>query len=719
MMLPEMVYVLSSPRSGSTLLRVMLGGHSALFSPPELNLLPFCNMAERDHHLGAAAHKLIDCDQRSGLVEAVMRLARLEAEAAEDWVRNFVERQVPTRSMYQVLRGMAAPRRLVDKSTLNASSPDFLFKSTCVTPGARYIYLMRHPYATIDSLIRMYYSQLPADEAFEAAQTLWRIPNENILSFLSSLDRRQHFTLPFERLVKEPARVTEELSRFLGVSFEPSMLAPYEGDRMTRGPGDPNFDKHTTIDPRLGEAWRTAELRYDIDCSSRALSTFLGYETFTKSAGRARRSASASERPEVVLVVPPFSYRTQAYVAAAKKLGLKTTIALDPAYGVPEGVDGYLPVSFERRDCSAQLIASHVRANGASAIVSTDDGAVDLAAMAAQELGLPHNPVHAIQATNDKHAMRILLERAGVPSPAYRHHWMCEEPRRIAARLDYPVVLKPLYLSGSRGVMRANNPEEFVTAFYRLARLLEQPGTGPEPKSFLVEDYVPGVEVSMEGIFVDGKLWPLGIYDKPDPLEGPFFEETLLITPSRLATEVQDRIARVAEQALQAVGLRVGPVHVELRCNERGPWIVELAARTMGGHCSRALPFRNGFTLEDVILSHAVGLDVKKFERTDGAHGVMMIPIPGEGILRRVNGIPAAESVPNVSGVMITIEEGEIITPLPEGHKYMGFIFAHGETPDGVESSLRRAHGCLSFDLDAIARIRLHFRPDGGLTSRA
>jgi biotin carboxylase len=284
--------------------------------------------------------------------------------------------------------------------------------------------------------------------------------------------------------------------------------------------------------------------------------------------------------------------------------------------------------------------------------------------------------------------MRLLFQKAGVNSPRFERHWVCEDPHAIAAKVRYPVVLKPIYLSGSRGVIRADTQGDFVNAFQRISRLLEQPGTGPDPKSLLVEEYIPGVEVSLEGVLTNGKIWPLGLYDKPDPLEGPFFEETILVTPSRLPAEAQQEIIRCAADALQAVGLTVGPFQVELRWNERGPWVVEFAARTLGGHCSRALPFEGGLTLEELVLSNAAGLDTSRFVRTKGAHGVMMIPIPGEGILRSVGGISEAEAIHGVSGVMITLPLGAPVTPLPDGDKHLAYILAHGENPPDVETVL-------------------------------
>lgn len=412
-------------------------------------------------------------------------------------------------------------------------------------------------------------------------------------------------------------------------------------------------------------------------------------------------------KEEIILIVPPYTYRTDSYIAAARKLGLATLCAIDPSYGVPEGVEDYFPIPFDDPMSSAGSLVDYAMGRHVRAVVSIDDGGGEIASLTSEALGFAHNSLQAINAANNKHCMRVLLDCANVASPSFGLYRICENPLRISRTLEYPIVVKPLFLSGSRGVIRANNPDEFVTAFRRVSELLSQPGTGPDPKSVLIEQYIPGVEVSLEGVLDNGKLLVLGLYDKPDPLEGPFFEETLFIKPSRLPNEMQSRVIRCAEQALKAVGLVVGPVQVELRVNEGGPWIVEFAARTMGGHCSRALPFKDGLTLEELVLSQACGFDTQKFIPEPGAHGVMMIPIPGEGIYRGVSGVKEAEAVPGITGVMITALSDSIVTPLPEGDKYVGFIFAKGESPDEVESALRTAHSQLEFDIDAITRVKL------------
>lgn len=705
---PEMIFLLASPRSGSTLLRAMLAGHPDLFSPPELNLLPFYSMRERELALGALANDTMPCDQRVGLVEAVMHLKGEDAEGVASWLCELSYRDVSTCQMYGSLREMAAPRRLVDKSTLNCSCIDFLQRSRWLSPSAHYIHLVRHPYSVIESLQRMYFAHAALWEGFRSAEALWTVTNRNVLCFLQALPACQNHFVRFEELVADPEKIMRGICAFLDLRFDEALLKPYEGGRMIDGSpgdfvslGDPNFKNHSNIDANLGDVWRSLELPCELSWDSRWLSTRLGYELPQRHAehGPAQRKSD-----DIILVIPPLTYRADAYIAAARQMGLQPVCALDPAYGIPDSIEAYLPISFEFPECAAQALVGHAMSRPVAGILSVDDGGAEVAAIASGALGLPHNPIEAHHATRNKYAMRLLFQRAGLPSPEFSVHMLCEDPHRIAERLRYPVVLKPLYLTGSRGVIRANSPDEFVPAFARVAALLAQPGTGPDPKCLLVERYIPGAEVSVDGVLHDGALRTLAIYDKPDPMEGPFFEETIFTTPSRHPQDVQEQIVLCAESAAKAIGLRMGAVHVELRVNQDGPWLLEVAARTMGGYCSRALPFESGRALEELVLTQVLSRSIDEFVPASGSHGVMMVPIPGEGIYRGVAGTTEAEATPGVTGLMITITPGNVVTPLPEGDKYIGFIFAHGECPTLVEKALREAHKCLSFDLDPIAR---------------
>jgi Biotin carboxylase len=261
--------------------------------------------------------------------------------------------------------------------------------------------------------------------------------------------------------------------------------------------------------------------------------------------------------------------------------------------------------------------------------------------------------------------------------------------------------LKPTFLAASRGVIRANNSEELAAAWERINRLLDDPEVaakgGGAAREILVEDFISGSEVALEGLLRQGELKVLALFDKPDPLEGPYFEETIYVTPSRLGGQMQERIAQVASHGALALGLRDGPVHAELRVNESGPWLIEMAARSIGGLCSRTLRFGTGMSLEELILRHALRKEMPEPERERRAAGVMMIPIPRAGVLEEVRGLPEARAVPDIEDVTISAHIGQTLVPLPEGSRYPGFIFSRAATPERAEAALREAHALLEF----------------------
>jgi biotin carboxylase len=280
---------------------------------------------------------------------------------------------------------------------------------------------------------------------------------------------------------------------------------------------------------------------------------------------------------------------------------------------------------------------------------------------------------------------------------------LAADPEAAAREVAYPCVLKPLALSASRGVIRADDPDGFVAAFRRIAAILARDDVGVSgelAEALLAEEFVPGREVALEGLLTEGGLQTLALFDKPDPLDGPFFEETIYVTPSRLPAETQTRIADVTWRACTALGLTEGPIHAELRVNDAGPWVIEVAARSIGGLCSRTLRFGTGMTLEELILRRALGWKIDSFDRERRPAGVMMIPIPRAGRLVAVHGQDAAEAVAGVEEIAITAHLGQELVPLPEGWQYLGFVFARGEAPEEVEQALRRAHARLAFEIE-------------------
>jgi biotin carboxylase len=400
-----------------------------------------------------------------------------------------------------------------------------------------------------------------------------------------------------------------------------------------------------------------------------------------------------------LLLMSPATYRAGAFLKAAQRLHLEVAVGLD----LPEPLAEYwqvpLGLDFHNPEASVRTIIDAHREHPLAAILSVDDSASELAASACAALHLPHNSPQAAEAARDKLLMRTLMARGGAPCPHFRPFPLSEDAQRIAEQVSYPCVLKPLRLSGSRGVIRANNPRECIAAFVRLKRLLLSEGYAEGETSILVEDFIPGFEVALEGLLTDGQLRVLALFDKPDPLDGPFFEETLYITPSRLPERTRREIARCTSVASASLGLRSGPVHAELRVNERGPWMLELAGRSIGGLCSTVLEFGSGICLEELILRHAMGEDVSGVERGDQAAGVMMIPIPAAGVLKGIHGVEEARRVPLITGIEVTAKLHYPLVPLPEGASYLGFIFARGQTPALVEEALRQAHRLLHFEI--------------------
>jgi biotin carboxylase len=410
-------------------------------------------------------------------------------------------------------------------------------------------------------------------------------------------------------------------------------------------------------------------------------------------------------RKRLLLLVPTTTYRTEDFMEAASRLDVDLVVAAErDNVMAAQFPDHLITVPFDRPEDAARQVATWAAERPVHAVVAVDDAAVVAGAAIGTALGLRANPVAAVGATRNKLAMRQRLAAAGVPSPAFTSVRVTEAPEHAAARVPYPCVLKPLVLSASRGVIRADTEAEFAAAFRRVAGILAAPDVaalGAGTDRVLVEGFVPGAEVALEGLLRDGALDTLALFDKPDPLEGPFFEETIYVTPSRLPEAVQAGIRDCAQQAARALGLRDGPVHAELRVNAEGPWLIEIAARSIGGLCSRTLRFGTGMTLEEIILRQALDLPMAPPERERSAAGVMMIPIPCGGVLEAVDGLEAARAMPGIEDVTIAAHRGQEIVPLPEGSRYLGFIFSRAATPAEAEAQLRRAHAQLRFDIRA------------------
>ena len=416
-----------------------------------------------------------------------------------------------------------------------------------------------------------------------------------------------------------------------------------------------------------------------------------------RSRGRLRLTPASGKRgtPRVLLIAPSTSYRIPAYLEAASRLGVTLLIASDGAHSiVPQVADG-LHVDFNEPGEALARITEAGRREKVSAIVATDDATVELAGHVAQRLGLRANRPEAARIARRKDLARAALAAAGVPVPAFRRLDLRRDLDRQIDGIDFPCVIKPLAMAASRGVIRADDGPALTAACRRVAAIIEGEPDEEERRHVLAEGFVPGREVALEGILERGELNVLAIFDKPDPLDGPFFEETYYITPSRLGHREQCRLRERVIQACTAYGLSEGPVHAEVRIDDEEAWIIEIAARTIGGDCARLLEFGTGCSLEELVLSHALGRPLERTAPT-GAAGVLMIPTRHPGTLRRVEGLMEAQRVPGVVDVEIILRSGYELLPLPEGGSYLGFVFAEGESPDSVESALRRAHECLN-----------------------
>ena len=407
--------------------------------------------------------------------------------------------------------------------------------------------------------------------------------------------------------------------------------------------------------------------------------------------------------PRVMLLLPTTTWRAEAFLTAARRLGLEVTVATDHALVWTEHRPaGVIALDFGHPEGAAAEVAAFSRQRPLAAVIGVDDDTAVLASAISARLGLAHNPLAAVEAARDKRRQREALRDAGVPVPRFTLCGLDEDPSAVGARVGFPCVLKPLRLSGSRGVMRADDAEALGTAMRRLAALLASPDVGAcgdAARTAMVEAFVPGPEVALEGLVEHGALRVLALFDKPDPLDGPFFEESIYVTPSRLPESTQAALHACAADAVEALGLTHGPVHAELRVGPGGPWVIEVAARPIGGLCSRALRFGDGASLEELVLRQAMGMERADLTRETGSAGVMMVPIPGAGVLERAEGADEAARVPGIEQVAITAHPGERLVPFPEGSRYPGFLFARGESPEVVEHALREAHRRLRFVL--------------------
>ncbi len=411
----------------------------------------------------------------------------------------------------------------------------------------------------------------------------------------------------------------------------------------------------------------------------------------------------------LLLFTAKLGYQTRSFEDATRKLGVQVVYVTDRCHQLedPWG-DQAIAVHFETPEVAAYTVMEAVRGQNVSGILALGDRPAAAAAYAARGLGIRYNHPAAVEACRSKLRMKEVFRDAGLNVPWFRNLPIDPTPEPVLLGISYPCVLKPLSLSASQGVVRANNREEFLAAATRIRRMLKSPEIlatrEPNLDQLFVEGYIPGREVAIEGLLTDGALSILAIFDKPDPLEGPYFEETIYVTPSRLPESAQHAIEKCAKDAVRALGLSHGPVHAEFRINEDGVWPLEVAPRPIGGLCARSLRFSpdsasEPIGLEELLVRHALELPGWNSPREGIASGVMMIPVPKSGILEGIAGEEAARSIPGITELAITARLHDAIAAWPEGSSYLGFLFARGSTPEKIEQALREAHQNLSFTI--------------------
>lgn len=436
------------------------------------------------------------------------------------------------------------------------------------------------------------------------------------------------------------------------------------------------------------------------------------------------------DKPRVLLFATTTGYQTREFGGAAGRLGVELVFATDRCQKLDDPwQDRAIPIRFYDEEESTRTILRAAHSRPFDGLLVAGDRPTVIAARVARALGLAGHPPEAAAIARHKRCARERLRDRGCPVPWFVSTSVAADPDALASSLSYPCVVKPVALSGSRGVIRADEPRQFVAAFERLRALLRSPDILSERsashEAVLVEGFIPGREYAVEGLMHHGALKVLAIFDKPDPLDGPFFEETIYVTPSPATQAVQEAIVAGVERAAEAIGLWHGPIHAECRVNAEGVFVVEVAARPIGGLCAGALRFTaaeirdSGFgiripnpesqiPLEELLLRHALGESPDGWQREASASGVMMIPIPRRGVFRRVDGVEAAQRVEGIEQVRVTARTDQSLVPLPEGASYLGFIFARGERPDEVERALRAAHASLRFEIDPELPVLAH-----------
>ncbi len=414
-------------------------------------------------------------------------------------------------------------------------------------------------------------------------------------------------------------------------------------------------------------------------------------------------------RAHVLFVTATTGYQARSFQQAARALDVGLLYVTDRCHALEDPWrDGAIAVRFDDEAGAVEQVHAALAGRPVAGVVAAGDRPARLAANVARALAVSWHPPDGVRVSTNKLLARGRLLAAGLPVPWFVGLGPDDTIATVAPRLRFPCVVKPLTLTGSRGVIRADSPDALEQALARVRKILDTDGRpagdDPERTDVVIEGFIPGREVALEGVLENGALRVFAIFDKPDPLDGPFFEETLYVTPAALDASARQSVAVTVARAALSLGLHHGPIHAECRINEAGVFVLEVAPRPIGGLCAGALRFadgvREGISLEELLLRHAIGEPLDGFGREASASGVMMIPTPRRGRLRAVRGIPEAEQVPGIDQVLIAARPDQLLVPLPEGASYLGFIFARGGSAGEVEAALREAHARLHFAID-------------------
>ncbi len=406
----------------------------------------------------------------------------------------------------------------------------------------------------------------------------------------------------------------------------------------------------------------------------------------------------------VLLIAPSGSYRIPPYIEAAKALGIGLLVVSNSKHSLVSEVAKGISVDFDDLRLAREIILSEIKGLKILSVLATDDICVGLSSQIAQQLGLPQNNPSAARLTHRKDLAREALQLAGCNTPEFQVIKLIDASN-LSKSINYPVVIKPLSLSASRGVIRANDAAEFVQACRRIDSILEYTGqSGYERNQVLVEAYLDGAEFAVEGIIIAGEFHLLMIFDKPEPLIGPFFEETYYLTPSQLeSAQIQELINEVS-RCCHAYNLTHGPVHAEARITQTGVVLLELAARTIGGQCGQLIEFSTCQKLEELVILGMCGIKPELPSSVESA-GVLMIPVAKSGLLKRVEGMTDALQVEFIRDIEIHIQAGYELIPLPEGSSYLGFIFAQAPSYQQTYDALKKAYDKLNFVTQPIWKI--------------